>query len=95
VLAATGAYQTLFARVIYTEWLFFALMSAGLFVLRRRADYAPPYRAWGYPATPIVFIAASLAIVINQIYRQPSEAAVGLGLVAIGAPVYYIVHARR
>ena len=95
VLAATGAYQTLFARVVYTEWLFFALMSAGLFVLRRRADYAPPYRAWGYPATPIVFIAASLAIVINQIYRQPSEAAVGLGLVAIGAPVYYLVHARR
>jgi APA family basic amino acid/polyamine antiporter len=95
LLAATGAYQTLFARVIYTEWLFFALMSAGLFVLRRRADYAPPYRAWGYPATPIVFIAASLAIVINQIYRQPSEAAVGLGLVAIGAPVYYLVHARR
>lgn len=95
VLAATGAYQTLFTRVIYTEWLFFALMAAGLFVLRRRPGYQPAYRAWGYPAVPVIFIAASLAIVANQIYRQPAEAAVGLGLVAIGAPVYYLFHARR
>jgi APA family basic amino acid/polyamine antiporter len=95
VLAATGAYQTLFTRVIYTEWLFFALMAAGLFVLRRRPDYRPPYRAWGHPAVPLIFIAASLAIVVNQIARQPAEAAVGLGLVAIGAPVYYLLHARR
>ena len=95
VLAATGAYQTLFTRVIYTEWLFFALMAAGLFVLRRRREYAPPYRAPGYPWVPIVFIVASLAIVANQIYRTPWEAAVGLGFVAIGAPVYYLLHARR
>jgi APA family basic amino acid/polyamine antiporter len=95
VLAATGAYQTLFTRVIYTEWLFFALMAAGLFVLRRRPDYAPAYRAWGHPVVPTVFIAASLAIVVNQIYRQPFDAAVGLGLVAMGVPVYYLFHARR
>ena len=95
VLAATGAYQTLFTRVIYTEWLFFALMAVGLFVLRRRPGYDPPYRTWGYPVVPAVFILTSLAIVANQIYRRPGEAAVGLGLVAIGAPVYYLLHARR
>src|SRR5688572_25050115 len=95
VLAATGAYQTLFARVIYTEWLFFALMAAGLFVLRRRPGYAPEYRTWAYPIESVVFIAASLAIVANQIYRRPVEAAAGLGLVAIGAPIYYLLHARR
>jgi APA family basic amino acid/polyamine antiporter len=95
VLAATGAYQTLVARVVYTEWIFFALMSAGLFVLRRRRDYAPPFRTWGYPATPALFIAAAVTIVVNQIYRQPADAAVGLSLVAVGAPVYYLVHARR
>jgi APA family basic amino acid/polyamine antiporter len=95
VLAANGAYQTLVARVVYTEWIFFALMAAGLFVLRRRRDFTPAYRTWGYPVTPIVFIAAAVAIAINQIYRQPAEAAVGLGLVAIGAPVYYLAHARR
>jgi basic amino acid/polyamine antiporter, APA family len=95
VLAATGAYRALFSRVIYTEWLFFALMAAGLFVLRRRPGYDPPYRTWGYPVVPIVFILASLAIVANQVYRQPVEAAVGLGLVAAGLPLYYLSHARR
>ena len=95
VLAATGAYRALFSRVIYTEWLFFALMAAGLFVLRRRPGYDPPYRIWGYPVVPVVFILASLAIVANQVYRQPVEAAVGLGLVAAGLPLYYLSHARR
>jgi APA family basic amino acid/polyamine antiporter len=69
-------------------------MAAGLFVLRRRRDYDPPYRTWGYPIVPILFIAASLIIVANQIWRQPFEAAIGLGLVAIGAPVYYLARAR-
>ena len=95
VLAATGAYRQLFTRVIYTEWLFFALMAAGLIVLRRRPGYQPGYRTWGYPLVPIGFIAVSLAIVINQFATEPLEAAAGLGLVAIGAPVYYWRHANR
>lgn len=94
VLAATGAYRQLFTRVIYTEWLFFALMAAGLFVLRRRADYRPAYRAWGYPIVPLVFIVASVAIVVNQFASDPSEAALGIGMVAIGAPVYYLWRRR-
>ena len=95
VLAATGVYRQLFTRVIYTEWLFFALMAAGLFVLRRRPDYHPPYVAWGYPIVPILFIVASLVIVFNQIYREPVDALAGLGIVALGAPVYYLWHANR
>jgi APA family basic amino acid/polyamine antiporter len=89
LLAGTGAYRELFTRVVYTEWLFFALMAAALFVLRRRPDYRPLYRTWGYPAVPLVFIAASLFIVVHQFTVDPGEAAIGLGLVAIGAPVYY------
>lgn len=95
VLAASGAYRQLFTRVIYTEWLFFALMAAGLFVLRRRADYRPAYRTPLYPVVPIVFIAASLAIVANQFASEPWDAAAGLGLVAAGAPIYYLRHAHR
>ena len=88
-LAATGVYRQLVARVIYTEWLFFALMAAGLFMLRRRADYAPEYRVRGYPLVPVVFIVASLTIVVNQFAIDPREATVGLGLVLLGVPVYY------
>jgi APA family basic amino acid/polyamine antiporter len=94
VLAATGAYRQVFTRVIYTEWLFFALMAAGLFVLRRRRGYEPEYRTWGYPFVPLAFVVVSLAIVINQFVAQPIEAATGLGLVALGVPVYYWRHGR-
>ena len=95
LLAATGAYRQLFTRVIYTEWLFFALMAAGLFVLRRRPDYRPAYRAWGYPIVPVVFIVASMVIVVNQVAREPLEALTGLGIVVLGAPVYYFWHGHR
>ena len=95
VLAATGAYRALFTRVIYTEWLFFALMAAGLFLLRRRPDYQPAYQAWGYPIVPVIFVGASLAIVVNQIVSDPLDALAGLGMVAIGAPIYYLWHANR
>jgi basic amino acid/polyamine antiporter, APA family len=95
VLAATGAYRELFTRVVYTEWLFFAMMAGGLFVLRRRADYAPAYRTWGYPVVPIVFMLSAVAIVVNQFFSTPFQAASGLGLVAIGVPIYYLLDARR
>ncbi len=94
VLAATGAYRQLFTLVIYTEWLFFALMALGLILLRRRTGYHPPYRAWGYPAVPVIFIGASLVIVFNQIARTPADAIVGLGIVALGIPVYYLSRSR-
>ena len=94
-LAATGAYRELFTRVIYTEWLFFALMAFGIFRLRRRLDYQPAYRTWGHPVVPIVFIAVSLIIVVNQIVRTPTEALTGLGMVAAGVPVYYLAIAGK
>ena len=94
-LAATGAYREMFTRVVYTEWLFFALMAAGLFVLRRRPGYAPSYRTWGYPVVPIVFMVSAVAIVLNQFVSTPWQAASGLGLVAAGVPIYYLRNAYR
>lgn len=88
VLVATGTYRALFTRVIYTEWLFFALLAVGVLVLRRREDYAPRYRTWGYPIVPLIFAAASLAIVVNQIAFDPRASLSGLLLVFLGLPVY-------
>jgi basic amino acid/polyamine antiporter, APA family len=93
VLAATGTYRQLFTRVIFTEWIFFAMMAGGIFVLRRRPDYAPAYRVWGYPWVPMVFVVASLAIVINRLVSDPIDSAIGLGLVAVGVPVFYVASA--
>jgi APA family basic amino acid/polyamine antiporter len=95
VLAATGAYRQLFTRVVYTEWLFFAAMAGGLFILRRRAGYHPAYRTWGYPAVPIIFMVASLGIVVHQLLTDAREAILGLGLVGLGVPAYYLLHANR
>jgi APA family basic amino acid/polyamine antiporter len=90
VLVLTGTYRQLFSRVIFTEWIFFALMAGGIFLLRQRPEYRPAYRVWGYPWTPIVFIVASTAIVINRLLADPVDSAAGLALVAAGIPVYYI-----
>jgi basic amino acid/polyamine antiporter, APA family len=88
ILTLTDTYRALFTRVIYTEWIFFALMVAGLFVLRRRRNYAPAYRIWGYPIVPAIFVIASLVIVAIQIADQPANSVIGLGLVLLGWPVY-------
>jgi APA family basic amino acid/polyamine antiporter len=90
VLVLTGTYRQLFSRVIFTEWIFFALMAGGIFLLRRRPDYRPAYRVWGYPWAPLVFVLASMAIVINRLIAIPFDSVAGLALVAAGIPVYYI-----
>jgi APA family basic amino acid/polyamine antiporter len=95
VLVLTGSYPTLFGRVIYMEWFFFALMTAGVFVLRQRPSYQPAYRMWAYPVAPILFIVASAAIVLNQLRSQPSEALFGAAVVASGWPVALWVTRRR
>jgi basic amino acid/polyamine antiporter, APA family len=90
VLVSTGTYRVLFTRVVYTEWIFFALMAAGLMRLRTRAGYAPAYRVWGYPIVPLIFILCSSYIVINQVITDPAESRMGLLLVGAGWPVYMI-----
>jgi len=89
-LVATGTYRELFTRVVYTEWLFFGLMTIGLFRLRGRASYAASYRVWGYPLVPALFVAACAAIVANQFTADPRESALGLLFVGVGLPVYYV-----
>ena len=90
LFALTDSYRALFTRVIYTEWIFFALMAAGLLRLRRRPDYQPAWRIWGYPVVPLLFVAASVVIVVVQVLAEPRESALGLGLVLLGLPVYLL-----
>ena len=94
VLVATGSYRALFTRVVYTEWIFFGLMAAGIFLLRRRAGYAPTYRAWGYPVLPTIFIVSTAIIVINELITNPRERIIGLAIVLAGLPLYYLRAAR-
>jgi APA family basic amino acid/polyamine antiporter len=94
VLALTGTYRELFIRVVYTEWIFFALLAVALFRLRRRPDYRPAWPIWGYPVVPALFVASSAVIVAVQVQAEPFNSAVGLGLVLLGLPVYLIWSSR-
>jgi len=88
-LAASGTYEQLLTYVVFIGWIFYALAAASIFIYRKRSpDVLRPYRVPGYPVTPAVFIVAALALVANTIATQPMRAAVGLGIVLLGAPVY-------
>jgi APA family basic amino acid/polyamine antiporter len=90
VLVWTGTYRALFTRVIYTEWIFFALLGVGILMLRRRPDYHPAWPMPLVPIAPLLFIAASVAIVVNQVAADLREAAIGLALVVSGLPVFWL-----
>ena len=90
VLVMTGSYRALFTRVIYTEWIFFALLALGVVLMRRRPGYAPAWRMPLVPLAPILFVIVSLLIVANQIRVDVMSAAGGLAIVASGIPAYYL-----
>ncbi|MBV9158225.1 MAG: amino acid permease, partial [Acidobacteriaceae bacterium] len=91
VLAISGTFEQLLTYVIFIGWIFYALAAASVFVYRKLDPEAPrPYRVPGYPITPIIFILAASALVINTMVSRPGRAAVGLGIVFAGAPAYLI-----
>lgn len=90
VLVLTGSYRALVARVVYTEWIFFALMALGLVALRRRPGFAPAFRAPLGIALPAAFAGAALLVAVNQIVAAPAESLTGLVLVLAGWPVFQL-----
>jgi len=83
-------FQALFTYVIFGQWLFFGLTVAAVFVLRRRRPDLPrPYKTWGYPVTPIVFILAALFISFNSLVQNPKESLFGLLIILLGLPAYF------
>jgi APA family basic amino acid/polyamine antiporter len=90
VLVLTGSYRALVARVVYTEWIFFALMAIGLLSLRRRSDFAPAFMAPLGSFLPAAFATAALLVAVNQIVAAPAECLTGLALVLVGWPVFQL-----
>jgi APA family basic amino acid/polyamine antiporter len=90
VLTLSGSYEQLFTYVMFSSILLHMVGAIGLFRLRRtRPDHPRPYRVWGYPYVPAVFILASTAFVLNTLREKPTESLAGLGLLALGLPVYW------
>lgn len=89
-LAALGTYDQLITYVVLAQFVFYALSSAAVIKLRRTAPHLPrPYRTWGYPVTPVVFIAFAVWLVYMTIVKTPKESAIGAGLILLGLPGYW------
>lgn len=95
ILVLCGSISQLVSYTGFAVVLFAGVGVASLFVLRRRGRGVPvPFTMWGYPWAPAVFVAASLAMVLNEIARNGRPAMAGLAIIAMGLPVYYAT-ARR
>jgi len=89
LLILTGSLDTLSNYVGFAITLFAGIAVAAVFVLRAREPHAPrPYKTLGYPIAPAIFVAASLAIVLNAFYRNPGPSSLGLLVIASGIPLY-------
>ncbi len=96
ILVLSGTLSQLVSYTGFAVVLFAGVAVVALFVLRRREPDAPrPFRAWGYPWAPAIFIAASAAMVANQVLRDGTMALVGLAVIAAGVPVYYLFAKHR
>jgi APA family basic amino acid/polyamine antiporter len=91
LLALTGTFKQLFTFAMFAGILFWALAAAAIFTLRKKyPDLPRPYKAWGYPVVPWVFIIALSGILLNTLIKRPVESLAGVGLIVIGIPVYFI-----
>ena len=87
VLALLGTYETLLGYVVFVLFVFHAATGVALFQLRRsRPDATRPYRTWGYPWVPLIFVLTSLAFVINALITSPRDSLIGVGILALGVP---------
>src|SRR5204863_8021080 len=89
VLALSGSYDQLTDAAVFALTLFYAFVAGSVFVFRRRMPDAPrPYRTWGYPVVPIVYLVVTAWLILTTIWNTPKQSAIGLGLMVIGLPIY-------
>ena len=96
VLVLSGTFDQLVNYTGFALVLFSGIAVSALFVLRLRDPEAPrPFKAWGYPVAPLVFVVASAAIVINALWSSPGPSFTGLAIISAGVPVYWVFQIRN
>jgi APA family basic amino acid/polyamine antiporter len=95
VMVVTATFEVLLTYIGFTLSLVAGLTVLGVLVYRHREPLAPrPYRAWGYPATPLLFVALSAWMIVHALIERPVVALAGLGTVAAGAVLYLLIGRR-
>jgi APA family basic amino acid/polyamine antiporter len=95
LLTVSGSYSQLYTYAVFAGLVFHGMIGASVFVFRYRLpDHPRPYRTWGYPVVPILFILACLLLIGNTLKESPRESFAGLVLVALGLPAYWMFRRR-
>lgn len=90
LLALSGTYEELYSLFVFAVWIFFALAAIALLRLRRiQPQLVRPFRAWGYPVTPIIFLIAAIALTANLWMDRPLRSSIGLAVILSGIPFFY------
>ncbi len=96
VLTLTGTFDTLTDYAMFAAWIFYGLASASVFVFRKRMPNADrPYRTWGYPLVPVVFIAVTILLIANTIWTAQLRSLIGLGWILLGLPLYWYWQGKK
>ena len=96
VLVLSGTFDQLTDMIIFAVFIFYGATSLAVFILRRRMPDAPrPYKVWGYPIVPAIFILFCMVLVFNTIFTRPREAMIGLTLIFSGVPVYWFLNRKK
>ncbi len=96
ILCLSGKYGDLLDMISFVVVLFYALTILGIFRLRRtRPDMERPYKAFGYPVLPVIYILLAIVFCVFLIIMKPLYAGIGLGIVLLGIPVYYMAIANQ
>jgi len=89
ILALTGTYEELYSMFIFSTFIFYGLTTAAVIPMRRKEPALQrPYRTWGYPWTPVLFVAGALAVTLNVWIERPLRSSIGLALILSGLPFY-------
>jgi basic amino acid/polyamine antiporter, APA family len=95
VLVLSGKYEELFDFVIFGSWILYAMATASVFVLRRkRPDLPRPYRTFGYPVVPFLFLAGATVLEISTLWTKPRQSIAGIILILLGLPFYFYWRSR-
>lgn len=90
VLVLSGSFDTITDYVIFAAWLFYLLGAVGIFILRKKyKDAHRPYKVWGYPYVPLIFIAFSFLFLVNSVISDFQNSMMGTLLIASGLPFYW------
>jgi basic amino acid/polyamine antiporter, APA family len=90
LLAGGGSFRQFFSLAIFAEWLFYMIASSTIFVFRKReSEVTRPYRVWGYPLVPALFIAASAVLLYFTFVENVTYSLWGSALILAGIPVFY------